>query len=108
MAELRRHNKVRITNLRTGEKTEGTVEAEVWGVEPEDFAPTAPQNGGWGQSAPLAQLIELGGKRYVRFSYYVRPDGGDHSSWHSGGRYPPLIEIDDFRALLRKLQGLKW
>lgn len=109
MAKLFRHPPgwpVTFTNPTTGEPCQGHIVDEVWAREPDEFLDYAPANDGWREGAFVAQLIEWEDKyRSVRFTYYLRPEGGDSKSWYFGGQYAPSMSLDDYRSLLAKLNG---
>jgi hypothetical protein len=81
----------------------------VWAREPEEFGQFAPLNDGWREAAFVAQMIDWGGGyRSVRFTYYLRPEGGGPESWYFGGQYAPSMSLDEYRTLLLKLGAAAW
>ena len=112
MGQLARHPKgypVSFTNPTTGERTEGCcIDEEVWAIPPEKFPRVAGKSYGWRQAAFVAQLIDWYGTRRVRFTYYVRPEGGGRNSWKFAGQYSPLMSLKEYRSLLRGLKKKCW
>jgi len=113
MAKLTRHppgHPVTFTNPTTGDPIQGRIVDEVWAVEPDDFGPLAPDtNDGWREAAFVAQLIEWPeAYRSVRFTYYLRPQGGGSGSWYFGGQYAASMSLEEYRSRLGKLQQKRW
>jgi hypothetical protein len=109
MARLGTQQSAWFTNPETGEKIEGKILDQVWATEPADFEPRAPENAGWRQGAFVAQLIEWPGtERRVRFTYWLRKEGSGPNEWHFGGQYSASMGLEEFHALLGKLQARNW
>jgi hypothetical protein len=112
VATLKRHapgHPVTFSNPTTKTPVIGHIQDEVWVTEPERFERTAPKNGGWRQAAFLAQLIDWeDGHESVRFTYYLRPEGGGPSSWYFGGQYSPSMSLREFRLLVSKIAKTGW
>lgn len=112
MAKLQRHavgHPVTFSNPTTGARETGRILDEVWAKEPHEFSANSPDYDGWREGAFVAQLIEWpGGYRSIRITYYLRPKGGDETSWYFGGQYAPSMSLDEFRDLFRKLSAKNW
>ena len=106
MAELTSHigNRVTFTNPTRREPEYGLIQDEIWAREPNEFADIAPPDNGWREGAFVVQLIRLNdGYRSIRFTYYLRPEGGGRNTWYFGGQYAPSMGLDDYRSLLGKI-----
>jgi len=72
----------------------------------------AHDEGEWehGRYHSLIQLLERvdGGERWIRFTYYRRPPGGDESSWVFAGQTSLATTCANWRALFRRAMEKEW
>lgn len=112
MAQLRKHSAghpVTFKNPSTRQPVIGHILDEVWADDPESFGLVAPASDGWRQAAFVAQLVRWPGNRdRVRFTYYLRPEGGGPNSWYFGGQYAPSMSIAQYRTLIKSLNDRHW
>ena len=114
MGKLFKHNppndQVTFTNPTSSEPVQGRILEEVWAIEPECFGAEAPHSDGWREPAFVVQLIEWqpDNFRSVRFTYYLRPEGGGPHSWYFGGQYAPSMGLEEYVSLMDKLKNKDW